>query len=69
MSKRGSVEEKVVLFFSEADVKVADAIFKVVKGIMKKRTGESTQTPVTKPRTRRKKSAPSPEPVNELVRG
>jgi hypothetical protein len=44
LAKRESIESKVVQYFNEAPINVAQTVFGIVKGIMKSRSEQSLST-------------------------
>ena len=69
MSKRVAVEVKVIEFFQDAPLAVAQSIFAVVKGNLKRREmnevggGVGTAIPAPKPRTTVRKASTPPLPL------
>jgi hypothetical protein len=46
LAKRESIESKVVQYFNEAPINVAQTVFGIVKGIMKSRSEDNQSLPV-----------------------
>jgi len=72
MSKRSSPEEAVVLFFQSAPFDVANTVYRIVRGLMKRRSEEEEivhgvqgSSAQAKPRKRAKRKVhPSTVPAN-----